>query len=89
MVQLRKYILTVFAVFLLGVLVILMHTGLFCFPSKVRQDIHAYPPVRYLQTALDTPSETLKTLKEQRNTLSRQLNDLRQKLGRTDCEVLL
>ena len=70
-------------VFCFGVLAILMRAGPVCIPSKR----YSSSPVRYLQTGLDKPSEILNTLKEQRNNLARQLNDLRQKLGRIDCEV--
>ena len=83
MLLLRKYIAAGLVVFCFGVLAILMRNGPACIPSKR----HTSSSVRYLQTGLDKSSEILNTLKEQRNNLAKQLNDLRQKLGRIDCEV--
>lgn len=42
-----------------------------------------------LPTAADMTKTLIDTIKEQRNNLSKELNLLRQRLGRLDCEVNL
>ena len=100
--SLRTGVVTVIAVLCLGTFAILMLIVPSSSPqsrttsSSIRQlqstldkqiEIPNSLDQRKLPSSLDTQREILTSLKDQRDDLSRQLNELRQKMGRIDCEV--
>lgn len=82
MMHIRKYAVIICALFLLGVLMIFHYGGML---NKRRVE----PAVHYQQRTADTPSTLPNSLKQQRDALSKELNELRQRLGRMDCEVTI
>ena len=101
--SLRTGVVTVIAVLCLGTFAILMLIVPSSSPqsrtasSSIRQlqstldkqieILNSLKDQRKLPSSLDTQREFFTSLKDQRDDLSRQLNELRQKMGRIDCEV--
>ena len=83
MMRVRSYVAVIFVGFVLGFLIIFQHAGQRCFVSKRP----SHEAGHYLDRAEDTPHDLHNTLKEQRNALSKELNELRKRLGKMDCEV--
>lgn len=82
--HIRNYVFIVCALFFVGFLIIFQHADHTCIFNKSR----VCPADILLQKAAESPELLQYTLKEQRNALSYELNKLRQRLGRMDCETV-